>query len=324
MFLLPMHAARLRAAIVVIGLGIVTISGAAAPTFSPWSVPVNLGTLVNSTANEQGPAISRDGLSLFFGSARSGGFGDFDIWVAHRTCVSDPWSVPTNVLALNSTSLDSLPTLSPDEHWIFFTSSRPGGFGDADLWAAYRSNRRDDIGWETPINLGSVVNSTAFEAAPEFTRRRGVVDPLFFFARGPNNTALDIWMSQVSRDGTLSPPAPVTELNSTASDARASVRSDLLEIFFYSNRTGGVGLNDLWTSTRRKVTDPWSPPTNVGAPVNTTFNEVHPELSRNRRTLYFVSGRPGPFPTGQTDLWATTRTQLDDDESEGCEEEEEE
>ena len=38
----------------------------------PWSVPENLGPLVNSAAVEQRPAISRDALTLFFSSGRNG------------------------------------------------------------------------------------------------------------------------------------------------------------------------------------------------------------------------------------------------------------
>src|SRR5882762_7877056 len=35
---------------------------------SEWSAPVNLGSTINTTFNEQGPTLSNDGLSLYFGS----------------------------------------------------------------------------------------------------------------------------------------------------------------------------------------------------------------------------------------------------------------
>jgi Tol biopolymer transport system component len=51
-------------------------------TFEPWSVPENLGPIVNSTAFEQRPAISWDGRSLIFGSNRG---GTFDLYETSRT-----------------------------------------------------------------------------------------------------------------------------------------------------------------------------------------------------------------------------------------------
>lgn len=50
-----------------------------------WSVPENLGTIVNSTAIDAAPALSREGRSLFFYSNRPGGSGAFDLYVSTRT-----------------------------------------------------------------------------------------------------------------------------------------------------------------------------------------------------------------------------------------------
>ena len=36
----------------------------------PWGIPVNLGSVVNSSANDEHPSITADGLSLYFGSKR--------------------------------------------------------------------------------------------------------------------------------------------------------------------------------------------------------------------------------------------------------------
>ena len=54
-------------------------------TGSPWSVPVNLGSMVNSAGLESRPALSFDGTQLYFGSVRAGGLGDQDIYVITRS-----------------------------------------------------------------------------------------------------------------------------------------------------------------------------------------------------------------------------------------------
>jgi hypothetical protein len=62
--------------------------------FSDWSEPVNLGPVLNSQGrdfNNQHPAISKNGLSLYFVSNRPGGFGNNDIWVSQRRRIHAPW-----------------------------------------------------------------------------------------------------------------------------------------------------------------------------------------------------------------------------------------
>src|SRR5207249_9245119 len=76
------------AALVMLGLSMVY--PAAAQKFSDWSVPVNLGSIVNSPFDEFGPAISKNGLSLYISSTRPGGFGADDIWVSQRASLDAP------------------------------------------------------------------------------------------------------------------------------------------------------------------------------------------------------------------------------------------
>ena len=42
-----------------------------------WGTPVNLGSTVNSSADDWGPSLSPNGLELYFTSKRSGGHGGF-------------------------------------------------------------------------------------------------------------------------------------------------------------------------------------------------------------------------------------------------------
>jgi len=53
-------------------------------TQDPWSIPVNLGTVVNTRFQEGGPALSRDGTTLYFHSSRPGSFGTLDLYVTTR------------------------------------------------------------------------------------------------------------------------------------------------------------------------------------------------------------------------------------------------
>ncbi len=61
-----------------------------ATTLDPWSTPVNLGPVVNTTAFDGGPALSFDGTALYFFSNRPGGFGGSDLYVTTRTRLGGP------------------------------------------------------------------------------------------------------------------------------------------------------------------------------------------------------------------------------------------
>src|SRR5919106_1481205 len=131
---------------------------------SEWSEPVHLDAPVNSPSNEFEGSLSRDGLSLFFGSNRPGGFGGNDLWVARRACADCPWETATNLgPTINTAAAEAGGTLSVDEHLLFFQSARPGGFGDLDLYVSRRADPNDDLGWTEPVNLGAPINTAAAE-----------------------------------------------------------------------------------------------------------------------------------------------------------------
>src|SRR5262245_28489681 len=67
--------------------GIAVALSGAAPNYSEWSAPVKLGSTINTTSAEFNPALSKDGLSLYFDSNRPGGFGGSDIYVSQRDSV---------------------------------------------------------------------------------------------------------------------------------------------------------------------------------------------------------------------------------------------
>ncbi len=129
----------------------------------------SLGSTINSPVMDQHPSLSKKGLSLYFISNRASGVGGLDIWVSQRSSVNDPWGPPQNLgPVVNSSSTENAPTLSPDEHLLFFASNRPGGFGGNDIWVSRRHNKHDDFNWEPPVNLGPALNSTFDEEGPTY------------------------------------------------------------------------------------------------------------------------------------------------------------
>ena len=101
----------------------------------PWGESVKLGPPVNSAYGESYPCVSRDGLSLYFTSNRPGGLGGTDIWATTRSSILAPWTQPINLgPPVNTSYQDGGPRLSEDGFTLYFYSTRPGGYGDSDLW----------------------------------------------------------------------------------------------------------------------------------------------------------------------------------------------
>ena len=278
---------------------------------SEWSAPVNLGAPVNSAANEMNAALSPDELSLYFVSTRGGGLGGADIWVSRRASLDGPWGDPVNLgPGVNGPGLDAAPVVSLDGHLLSFSSDRPGGHGSNDIYVAHRTDKSDDLAWGPAVNLGANVNTAGFEAGGFYLQSGEDGSANFYFVRGPNMGALDVYYAPVKANGETRGPAvlvaELSDLDPAVTDAHPSIRSDGREVFLHSNRPGSLGASDLWRSTRRSVHEPWSPPENVGAPLSTAANETQPSLTYNARTLIFATTRAGGL--GGSDIWMSTRT----------------
>jgi len=277
-----------------------------------WSAPVNLGPPINTPLIEASPTLSKDGLHLYFTSNRPGGFGLQDLWVSQRACaeVDCPWQEPVNLGArINTAAVDNGANLSADEHLLFYFTERPDGHGTADIWMSHRADPKDDLGWDDPVNLGTDVNTPDQDQKPWYQQSGEDGTGNLYFARGTVVlNAQDIYYASLTRDGeTRGPAVFVSELNvPNFNDAGATLRADGREIFLSSGRPGGLGLGDLWTSTRRSVHDTWSTPVNLGAQLNTSAQEQQPSLSHDGRTLVWASQRTGGV--GGLDIWMSTRT----------------
>ena len=306
----------------------------ASARYSEWSEPVNLGSVINSSVTDFTPEISQDGLELYFGSNRPGGFpgGTFnDLWVSRRACtrMDKPkcaWGTPVNLgTTVNGSNNEAAPQLSRHGHRLFFNSIRPEGSGSADIYVSRRHCTDPDnprCAWEAPVNLGSPVNTIEFEGGP------AVIGTELYFNRGntpggapvAGSAPADIYVSQIDGDGFLTPTL-VTELSSPGFDQRPTIRSDGRELLLGSDRSGGIGSHDIWVSTRQTKDEPWSIPLNLGLPINSEFEDQHPSLSADGTTLFFASRRPSPgeacglppLPLCDLDLYVATRDVLEAD-----------
>jgi Tol biopolymer transport system component len=324
-------------------------NASAEPKYSEWGPAINVDPTcqgINSSDDDAGPGISKDGRSLYFGSTRkvAGVTQGFDLWVAKRKHTGAPWDPPVHLRGVkgsevNSTGTDNVATLTRDGHWMFFNSNRTGSVGSVDIWLSYRRDVQDDFAWETPFNAGSI-NTSGFDGgATYFANKRGAA-PQLFYGSGGSLASTQIWVAELLPDSACGQHPcfgnahAVEELKSGAADQRPSIRFDGLEMFFSSNRLGSIGLQDIWVTSRNSIEEPWGPPTRLvsaGDPalnttVNTTAFDMSPNLSADGLTLYFASNRAGGCLDAKGnptfDIWMTTRTRLNEDQKEEDEDDE--
>ncbi|HMS03467.1 MAG TPA: hypothetical protein PKE51_10860 [Gemmatimonadaceae bacterium] len=251
---------------------------------------------VISDAREQWRiTFSANGKQAFF--AASDQFFPFTrqatIYETHRGH-DGTWSTPV-IAPFSGTWSDIDPFLSPDGRRLYFSSIRPvngAPRADIDLWMVERTWD----GWGEPVHLGPSVNSPdSDELYPSVS-----ADGTLYFASGPffpqPGQHFDIYSAPRRGAGFGAREALGPAINTAPSagdaglqdawDFNPEISVDGRTLLFTSLRPGGFGLGDLYVSTRRGQR--WSPARNLGPAVNTAFDEYHPTLSRDRRTLYFV------------------------------------
>lgn len=208
--------------------------GASAFT-NPRAVPELNSTLMDGT-----PHVTVDGTELWFASERVGGVGDRDIWLAEFG--ASGLTAPHNVAALNSASLEHLPSLTEDRLLIFFGSDRPGSAVE-DIWSASRSSVTEDFG--EPV-LVTEVNSDNYDSSPSLTPD-GLT--LYFTSNRAQDAGPDLYMtSRASRDAPFDEPVRLTALNSPAQDADPLLDPAQLEILFATSRASSV--SEIWRAQR--------------------------------------------------------------------------
>ena len=215
-----------------------------------WQLAYNAGAPLNSMQNEGAQTLSSDGNYMFFtGCNRPGGFGACDIYFSAYN--NGKWTEPANIGGpVNTNKWESQPSVSADGKLLFFSSSRPGGFGGKDIWFS-RLNSKNL--WSEPVNLGASINTEGDEMSP-FIHFDGKT--LYFASDGRVGMGgFDLYMTRMAKDSTWSVPKNLGYPINTYNDEMGLViESAGIKAYFSSVRDNSQGKDifsfDLYESIR--------------------------------------------------------------------------
>ena len=204
-----------------------------------------------------------------------------------------------NFRKINGKQSDFAPSFADAKNnSIIFTSGRienkgkgnDGWTGEkfTDLYITYKDPKK--LTWTTPIALGDTINSPVNEGASSLNAN----GMMLYFTRckieKKKLCGCEVFTSH--RDGsdwgktTVFPLGPDSLIN-----AHPSISANELELYFVSNMPGGFGGKDIWMVKRDRKNKPWSKPINLGAEINTEYDEVFPYI-RPDGVLYYASNKP--------------------------------
>lgn len=199
---------------------------------------------------------------------------------------------------INSAFSEHSPIYLKDKNLLIFTSSRynsnsikyDDGQYDEDI---YYSKRINGV-WSSPI-LMTDFSTSDNEATSGLTANGS----LLIYKDDDRGS---IYISKFLNDNWQEPVKLPKPINTKHRETHASMTDDGSQIFFTSDRRGGFGGLDIWTSI--KTSDGWSKPINLGDAINSSGDEESPNISADGKTLYFSSnGRAG---YGGYDIFKTT------------------
>lgn len=206
---------------------------------------------------------------------------------------------------LNSNLHDYSPVVTADGNTMYFTSRRAGTVGgqrDAGgqyYEDIYMATRVDGV-WGEPVNVGKPLNTDMMDATVGLSTDG---NEMIIYRTPPEAISGNLYISKRAQ-GVWSEPVALTDrINGPSHEPSATISPDGSEIYFTSDRPGGLGGRDIYR-IRRLPNGQWSLPLNLGPSVNTPYDEDAPFLHSDGTTLFFSSN--GHNTMGGYDIFKST------------------
>lgn len=166
------------------------------PQTGKYDSGVPLPGRINTELNEGAQCISADGKTCVITACnRPDGKGSCDLYIMFWE--GKQWSQPQNLRSVNTEFWESNPSLSSDGKYLYFSSSRSGGFGKTDIWRVEIDSRGNAK--KPAENLGGKIN-TQYEDISPFIHPD--CKTLYFASKGhPGLGSYDLFVAKTEDEG---------------------------------------------------------------------------------------------------------------------------
>lgn len=208
---------------------------------------------------------------------------------------------------VNSEYVEHSPCVSADERFLVFTSRRKTTLGNKDLDGQYfediYSTFHTGEEWNVPKRIEEL-STMGHDASVSLSADGRTM--LLYRADVSSRTedSGDIYISYRKGDKWSVPEKLKGGINSQYKESHAAFSRDGKTIYFTSNRPGGKGGMDIYSSTQNKKGE-WQRPVNLGDVINTEYDEVGPFFHADGKTLFFSS--KGHKTIGGFDFFSTEK-----------------
>ena len=213
--------------------------------YSP-PVPIEAGGIINSKDNEGTAIMTNNYTRIYFTRCEKSEKGFVFCKIMQTTRTGNSWSQPV-IIYQDSIGNAGQPAITSDGLTLIFSSGRPDGFGQKDLWKTTRKSLDQAFG--RAVNMGALINTPGDDMFPVI-----YADTLLYFASNGRVGfgGLDLFRV-VMKDTIFSRlehlPQPI---NSSWDDFGITFAGNTNQGMFTSRRTGGKGGDDIWTFERIK------------------------------------------------------------------------
>ncbi|MEI7594571.1 MAG: OmpA family protein [Bacteroidota bacterium] len=265
--------------------------------------PINMGPNINSPYHEYLPSLTADENVILITRRDirepdlpySASNSQEDFFEARK--VKGEWQKAFNIGApINTPGNEGAECISADGRTVFFTiNERPGGYGSCDIYMS----KRTPMGWSDPENLGSVVNSEAWDTQPSFSSDGKT---LYFVSTRPGGLGgSDIWKTVMKEDGSWTTPINLgPEINTKANENSPFIHPDDQTLYYATAGRMGMGGTDIFYS-RKDAKGNFGTSINIGYPINSSENDDCLVIAPSGELAYFASKRDGGY--GMMDLY---------------------